>query len=291
MTRWFTAIIAFLALSTCFAQQSADNDEQNWEEKFNQVYKLREDEVLKHIPTPFISERLDYYRQKHPHQAKAMPNEPDYFDFHWRNEKLENWGSGFGSPHTLAGVLNSVLQVSRAEIVGDDELLGTKLPGDWIVRTDSEIEQKLDALVTIMQKATQKQIQFAREQVDRNVIVVSGTFTAETRDEKGTVTSVDLYVGERDPNDRSGGGSGTMEQFIERLSDLVKMPTALETPSRPIGTMSWRIHSTSFLDQPANGRGREERLRELLDHVTEQTGLEFKIEERQVPVWVVTEDK
>jgi hypothetical protein len=187
-------------------------------------------------------------------------------------------------------VLHTVFELPSFEYEGPKGLMSIKLPGDWIVRPDAPIEQKLDALKEIVRKASLKKLRFEQQKVGRNVIVVSGNYTAETRDEKGRMIDINLYVDQRDSDEGGGGGSGTMEKFIQRIGDLASSPIAIETPSRPLGTVSWRTHSSSYLYKQAAGTERDEKLKTMLQHVTEQTGLEFSIEQRDVPVWVVREE-
>jgi hypothetical protein len=269
----------------------AYGEDSDWKEEFNKTYRLEEKEVLKRIAPPFIPERLDYYQHEFSSQAKKIEKPPTYFKFKWRGEKLLNDGYGFIGKKglNLSNVLRSVLKLSYSEFEGDRSLLDIELPGDWIIREDATIEQKLQALADILQQATGKTIAFTQQQLERNVIVVTGNYTAETRDDNRNLIDIHCYSTEKDPDEGSGGGSGTMEEFITRLGDLIGFATSIETPSRPIGTMSWRTHSSSYVHREPAGAERDEKINQLLGNIAQQTGLELKIEQRQVPVWVVTE--
>jgi hypothetical protein len=282
-------MIVILALACV---HRAHGDGQNWEDEFKKVYTLKDNEVIKRIEPPFIPERMDYYQHEFSSQAKTIPRAPTYFRFKWRDGKLKNDGYGFigGKGLSFSRVLNSILDLPLYEFEGDKALLDTTLTGDWIFREEAPIEQKLQAVGDIFKKATGKDLAFTQQPLPRNVIVVSGNYTAETRDADRRMIDIHCYTGEKDPDDGGGGGSGTMDKFITRLGDLTGMATAIETPSRPIGTMSWRTHSSSYLYREPANQERDEKTSELLHHVAEQTGLEFKIEQRQVPVWVVKEE-
>jgi len=289
-TRWVrAALVAISMICVCRAQ---GDEERNWEEEFNKVYRLSEKEVLKRIEPPFIPQRLDYYQQKHSSQAQSIAKPPTYFNFQWRNEKLVDFGLGFLGDGALglSGMLHNILQMPLYEFEGDKELLEMKLPGDWIVRPDAPVEQKLQAAGDILHEATGKNITFTQQELPRNVIVVTGNYSAETRDSDGRIIDIHCYSGQKDPTEGGGGGSGTLEEFMTRLGDLAGSAVAIETPSRPIGTISWRTHRSSYLDREPPGTERDEKINQLLQNVAQQTGLEFKVEERKVPVWVAKED-
>ena len=63
---------------------------------FNQIYGLREDEVIRRVRPPFIEERMEYYRTEMPSQAQNIPRGPDAMMLRWQAGKLKNFGAFFG---------------------------------------------------------------------------------------------------------------------------------------------------------------------------------------------------
>lgn len=79
-----------------------------WRQRFEEVYRLEDNRILKRIAPPFIPERRDYYVNEHSRQASAISTSPDRFIFHW-NGKLKNWGLGFTNKLGLGSILGRVL--------------------------------------------------------------------------------------------------------------------------------------------------------------------------------------
>ncbi len=260
-----------------------------WREKFDQVYRLEDEEVLRRIPPPFIPERMDYYRIENSSQAQQIPKGPDYFCFHWTGQ-LRKWASGFlnGNPLTLAGVLESVLDLENFEFEGPKQLLSAKLAGDWIVNPDVEREKKLEALAGIFEKATKRKIEFVPEKVEREVVVAGGDWTFDCNNGKGTVH---LRADESDPNEGGGGGSGTMDAFFNRLGSLINLRVVDETTTKAPQNFQWRTHHSSYVSRTPAGAQREEKVKKLLEVASEQTGVSFVMEKREVEVWMVREKK
>src|SRR5688500_11369728 len=54
------------------AEPAADEAKPEWRKKFEEVYRLDDDEVVKFIPPPFIPERELYFR----HEYRSGPDTP-----------------------------------------------------------------------------------------------------------------------------------------------------------------------------------------------------------------------
>ena len=148
---------------------------EEWEDKFYDVYKLKEGEVLKRISQPFIPERNDYYKNEHYYQAQTIQDPPDYFQFLW-NGKLNNYGLGFiGGGTKLRDVLR-IMDLNKYDYECSDELLNLNVPGDWILRENSTIEERIKALENILNIELNKHIKFEKKEVEQDVLVAKGTY-------------------------------------------------------------------------------------------------------------------
>ncbi|MFC1738394.1 M56 family metallopeptidase [Planctomycetota bacterium] len=265
----------------------------DWRQKFNEVYRLDEGQVLKRIAPPFIPEREDYYKYEDPYQASLIGDPPDYFTFHWEDGKLKNWGMGFtGGKRPLDSVLRSNLSIETNKYDGPEELLQVQVPGDWIVRKPSTIEERLKALEKILSEEIGRNIRFEKRKIEQEVIVATGDFKFHPPSETYEHDSVHLFTDELDPDEGSGGGTAdSVNGFLGKLGNLIDMTVIDQTtPSEEI-KIPYRHHSSSYLRKVKDETEKKRKLDILLVNLTKQTELQFRIERRPVEIWFVTEAK
>jgi len=283
-SRGWTAglLILFVALIA-----GAEEPVPQWRQKFDEVYRLEENEILKRIEPPFIPERMDYYQTTDRSQAQAIPKGPDYYCFHW-NGSLHTWGMGFVGEGglTLSGVIQSVLDIQPYEFEGPGKLLSTTLKGDWIIKPDALPEEKLEALAAIYQKATNRQIEFQLEKVQRDVIVASGDWTFDTKEGRGQVI---LFADKGDNKTGGGGGSGSMSEFFQRLGSLMNLQVIDETTTKAPQNFQWRTCHSSYVTREKDPEKRARQTVKLLEVASRQTGVKFQRTQREVEVWMVRE--
>ena len=144
------------------------NNSENWQQKFNEVYRLDQGQILKRIAPPFIPERKEFYEQENPMQANAIPKPPAVITFHW-DGSLKIWSMTFISSknNTLGGVLQRSLSINNDQYEGSKQVLDLLVPGDWIVRWPSSEEDRLKALEKILQKELGKNIHFVKRQTNQ----------------------------------------------------------------------------------------------------------------------------
>lgn len=195
-------------------------------ERFAQLYRLDDGQVLKHIAPPLIPERKEYYRNEEASQAEAIPEAPDRFVFHW-DRKLKKGGLTFGKTD-FDSVLRHVLGLASFEYSGPDELLKLDLPGDWIVRNDSPQKAKLRTLEAISKTDLGRSIRFEKHTVEREVIVAKGHFNF--RPPSGTYNDdhVHFFSDKLDANEGAGGGTA---ESIGKLYSLTSRPMSIITSS------------------------------------------------------------
>jgi len=264
-----------------------------WRQRFEEVYRLEDNRILKRIAPPFIPERLEYYNHEESHQAEAIPEPPDYFTFHWENNKLKKWGLGFtGGKRPLDSILRQNLSIEANKFDGPEELLQIEVPGDWIVRKPSTVEKRLRALEKILSEEIRRDILFEKREVELEVVVATGRFKFHPPSETYEHDSVHLYADELDPDEGAGGGTAdSVNDFFLRLGSLVDMPVADHTESSKKIKVPYRHHRTSYLRRIKDKAEKASKLEMLLANLTKQTELQFRIEKRPVEVWFITEQK
>ena len=258
-----------------------------WRQRFNEVYRLEQGQVLKLISPPFIPERRDYYVNELSRQASSIDRSPDRFVFHW-DGKLKRWGYRFGSPD-LNSALSHVFRLKSYEYELPEELLSLQIPGDWIIRDEAPQETKLKALEQLLADELGRYIRFEKRTVEREVIVATGRFRFRPLPEALNDNLVYMFS---DIFDDRGGGGGTAEsvpKFLFAIGDQVGMPVVNKTqPSEEI-SIPYHHHSSSYLRRVKDKTEKAEKLRMMLDNLTKQTELQFEISLQPVEVWFVTE--
>ena len=261
--------------------------------ELERVYGLGKGHVLKRVPRPFVPERMEWYRVENGAQAQAIPRGPDYIVFDWNDGTgLRSWGMGFGfEKMSLRSVLDGALRLKSYEFEGPAELLSLDLAGDWVVRPDADMGDKLLALSRVVKEAHGRTVRFEKRELAREVIVAGGRW--DFRPLKGTYNdkAVHLFVDKQDDSGGAGGGSGDLPAFLRMLGDRVGSAVIDEVEGGRPDMIQWGHHHSSRLTGEAAGPGRLEKLMKLLDAVSKQTGLTLEPARRNVPVWVLVEVK
>ncbi len=281
------------ALPTCKIwdpQRSRDYPMPTWRKKFEEVYRLENGQILKRIAPPFIPERRDYYVNEHSYQASAIPQGPAIMNFSW-DGKLKGEGMGFGGVRDLTEPLD-LFGLQSYEYEGPEELLSLKLPGDWIVRTNTTIEERMAALEQLLAEEIDRKISFEKRMVERKVIVASGEFEFHPLSGTHKDTWLHIYSDELDPDERAGGGTAqTITDLLTTLGNQVGIPVIDETNANKEISMPFGHHRSSYLRKVKDEAEKRRKLEMLLENLTKQTELQFAIEHRPVEVWFVTEQK
>ncbi len=262
----------------------------DWERRFNEVYRLEIDDVMRRIAPPFIPERQTYYKMREPTQAEAIEQPPDYFRFRW-DGGLRRDGYGFrGGDLPLQAVLTRIVKLAPYEFEGADEALNLPVAGDWIVREDTSVDERLAALEAIFAEQFGRDIRFVHETVERDVLVATGRFAFKPLAGTRNDGVVHIYAQSRDPDEQQGwqgGGSGTVDEFIRWMGGRIGRHIINQTTASEGDQLEWENHRDSR--DIARNPGVPGRLKMLLHHLTRQTSLEFRPDRRQQKVWMVVE--
>ena len=187
-------LLAFTVLASTAAQagESIDLDSLPQETReaileFQQIYSLEAGQVLKRVSPPYPPGRVEVYRRKMERQAKLIPEGPDYFIFRFGGEGKATfplrgrlrysqlgWVGDEGKP--VGSLIESFTDISPRNMIGDAELIGTKVAGDWIVRSGAGDEELLTQFAEILRHQCGLPIRFEQAEVKRPVIVVRGEY-------------------------------------------------------------------------------------------------------------------
>jgi hypothetical protein len=256
----------------------------HWRSTFEKLYRLQDNEILKRIPRPFDPSRQKYYQDKRPNASRL----PDMLVFRWDNA-LKHWGEVMGIKGDLRIALSFVIGLKSYEYEISDELLATQLPGDWIIRNEKPVAQKLGALAPILSKALRRSVLFELRNVEREAVVVTGSLNLKPLDEKSK-RRVYLYT---DPNDdrRRGGGGGadSVAELIRVIGDRIKMPMVDKTAPCENVDLTYATLNSSYLRRITDPVEKRNRIRTLLDNVSAQTGLTFELKRQKVDIWFLVD--
>lgn len=279
-----------VTVSVCAARQAPAPDKPYMAE-LQRVYGLRQNELIRHVPRPFIPERMEWYRAENRTQAEAIPRGPDYVAFDWDEKNgLRQRAMGFGFQKLpLRNVLDSVVGLKSYEYEGPADLLSLDFAGDWVVRPGADTGEKLAALARMVKQVHGRDVRFVKRELPREVIVAGGTWKFTPL--QGTYNDkwVHLFADEQDEEEGAGGGSGDLTAFLKMLGDRVGSKVVDEVEGERPTMFTWGHHQSSRLHNMKPGPERLEKLMKLLDVVSKQTGLTLEPARRNVPVWVLLE--
>jgi RNA polymerase sigma factor (sigma-70 family) len=262
-------------------QLSTTSPTDGWQERFNTVYALAADEVVKHVPQPFIPERQMKWDDEQRHQGgrawKLHPQESICFQsdgsqIHWHMVTLS--GGNLSQP------IQDGARLKGWEI--DKSIpLGMAFPGDWVTRKGATAEQMMAALGPMVSRKLGKTVRFERRSAMREAIIVRGTYALVASPAHPDEPDVLQFGGEPRPGERAAH-----EMPIEKLS---------------LGQVFRKIEDNTgkhVIDESASSgvrlRVRDNMIggseRDLLDRLAKQTSLRFDHEPREMMVWFMVDD-
>ncbi|MBL4699850.1 MAG: M56 family metallopeptidase [Phycisphaeraceae bacterium] len=263
----------------------------NWRKRFDQVYRLNDDELIRRIAPPFIPERMDYYNVTSRAQAQAIPRGPNVMTFKWEQGQAQNPGITFGNGIGLSHAFTSVVDLHLYELICDQSILDTKVLGDWIVRPDQSMAMKFAALEKILDEQVNLKIHFEPSNREQDVIVVRGRYKFNSKFKldpsfSSYSASIHIYSDTATTKTMAGGGYGNMDAFLDKLRRRMNIHIVNEMDNDQPTRVSWTNHSDSYYGNM--GANREQKINKTLAHLSEQTSLQFSRERRMMPTWVVT---
>lgn len=253
----------------------------SWRLAFDAAYRLAPGQNVKRVAPPFIPERVPFIT----HLTIHGGNRPN-------TERLTVVDSGPDEPLTgsagdtkLKSILRSLVPSGMPDAAFDcpAELANLKLPGDWVFRETASLEERLEALATMLHDELDVDVAIERKSVPRDAIVVSGRYLFHP------LKAVPAHEGisfTSDPADRTvaGGGDGDFADFVGWLARTFKMHVVDETSDKPAEKITWRQRDSAIHNWQ---RDNPPKLDAVLKLLGEQTSLDFEKAKRDVDVWLV----
>ncbi|MEN6578799.1 MAG: TlpA disulfide reductase family protein [Phycisphaerales bacterium] len=271
-----------------------------WQPRFHEVYRLDEGQIVRHIAPPFIPERTEYFKDKYKNLDLKAVGSPASLDFMIPSRVIFQWDGGLKEAGAMLGkgatdlksILESVFRLKETEYEGPDDLLRLELPGDWILRSDSTLQERFLALEGIIANELGRRVRIEKRPVERSVIVVTGKFCLRSSPSSTEDSLVHVYSAEGEPEP---GGSGrwmpnSIGRFVGMLSHRTKTVVIDRTePAERTDDFCFYEHPSAWLREIEDTEEKERRLRLLLGRLEAQTQLHFEIRMEPLPTWCVTE--
>lgn len=284
----FVATATFSGHAAQAADEEPPKDVQQDVETFEAAYSLGDEELLARIAPPFVPERMVYYRTKHAFQAQAIPRGPDTMVFRWQNNKLKYWLMNFsgGKGTAVRTLLMTLADVYPQEIEGDQQILDTKVPGDFVLRVGQPREQAVAVLEAILRDDVRLPVRLRFRDVKRPVYVLRGEF--EFTPLKDYPDSVQIYGDELVADRGAGEGGGDFSEFVKGVGMWIEQPVVSEVENPP-RTLSWRYHLSSPFTPQQSAVAKNPR--SVLKNLEGQTGLTFAHEVRETRMLFVEREQ
>lgn len=247
-------------------------------DEFHRTYVLDDGEVVKHFAPPFHPGRIVYYHQTQPSSAiRSDRKEPDHYFFRWRKNRLvSNSGATFGVG-TLQVLISLLLDFQRHEMEGDEEMLNSRIRGDWIIREGVPDEKILVGMEKILRSQLRIPAKLSVKELDREVFVAKGDFQLKPI---GDSDRIEVF-GKTLVSKGGGGGSGDLDNFLRGVSRFIRQRVVSGVTRPPEAQVQWHYNARF----PHRKYAHEDRdVTGVLNHLTDQTGLTFTPGVRRVRV-------
>lgn len=259
--------------------------------RFRDAYSLGPDEDLKLMVPPFMPERNTYIAWKRAEEMVRLPElpvtrAPDWMTFKFSNGTLRKDGECYGS-YSLTRTVNA-LGIGRSHLQGADEFVYAAVPGDLVYRPEATRDDKVDELERALRSQLNWDVRLDLRRAERDVLVADGVYEYRGLADYAEwhFNTIEMYGSRKGKT--YGGSTGDIAEFLRELGDFIGTPVVVgkisQAPERVQWSYGWRPrgykHQWAF-PLPAN------EIQLVLRHVTEQTGLTFHTEQRQIQVLFV----
>ncbi|UCG55907.1 MAG: TlpA family protein disulfide reductase [Phycisphaerales bacterium] len=261
-----------------------------WRVRFDEVYRLADGELLRHIPGPYMPERSDFFFYQFSRwgwfsslPTDAMPRIPESAVLIW-DEHANRVEGGMDSGHLTVMDILKQSGFQEREVAGDEKLLNYHLSGDWIKREVPDREILLTAFEEILNSKLGLSVRFRSKHVERDVFIASGTFEFRSLGAGYRDDTIHLFAEEPDPvgEIKGGGGSGDLNHLLDYVGRLGKVRIVNEGEDPNIENLVWRQHSSAGSRRLSSDPALFEK---VLQSVSQQTSLRFEKQRRTERAW------
>jgi hypothetical protein len=286
----FCRACAVIAVVIVTSGQTRPAHDQPWRAKFDEAYGLAKDQAIRHVPPPFIPERIDFYKWAAKSQADAVPEGPASMTVRWSGATPRFGGARFssqGEGMTVRYVLEGVVGLQPHELDGPRDVLEMEMPGDWSIRYRAKQQDMLDGVAKRLREVTARNLSFAREKVTEEIVLVTGTPKPPDDLPAGETWPLQLELGEIEFI-KPAGGAGGLQHLFNTMARATGWPVINESKDMPSNfIVSW---SGGRVTEEENlARIPRDQLDKVLATIAKQTGLELKVEQREIERWKLLE--
>ncbi len=241
-----------------------------WQQRLDAVYGLADGDSLKLVSPPYIPERQFVFQGRGP--GFDQPPKNGIVVFEWQGTAaLNRWSI---SKPTIADIMRLVLRVPSYRYQMDDMDRLRQLPGDWVLRPGATTDELMADLAKILQLRGGWNVKFEKTRVERDLYIARGAFNLDKSlppEKRG----VDLYLDQKKKH--LSMNAGNVDDLLIFTGELMNQEIVNETTT-PRAGMFW----TNYIGAAVTGRFKDV----LLDHIAEQTDIDFHIEKRMTDLWI-----
>jgi RNA polymerase sigma factor (sigma-70 family) len=262
-----------------------------WRPKFDAVYKLDKTEAVRLVPPPFIVERKDFLQSNYHLDPDGLQNgrvntrmapedEPVAFYVLWNEDakQADKIIRSNNHPWGMESLMVNLVGMETWDFVIPHQLGDTRLDGDWLIRKDASMEEKLDALKKIA-AGTPAAFTVEKKKMQRDVIVAKGQY--DKADWKDGVVSIHL-----DEDKNRTRSTGEPKYYFRKLSHMLGRPVINEWKGSDGAAMEFtevNLHINQLEKDAA-----EKKLTDVLGRLEAQMHLKLVPETREMETWVIT---
>jgi RNA polymerase sigma factor (sigma-70 family) len=251
------------------------------------VYKLADGEDLKCFRAPFLPERKAYGILQVGPGAERLYDGYVIQAWRWNGEKLQYpWVEAHndGGNASVIDVIPQLTGVRRCEMEGDGLALveARQIRADFVIREGATQQRIIQQLGVILRGDLKTPVKLNYKEVEREVLVASGTFKTEAP--LGDMQGTPLQLFGTLPIRKGKGlksGSSDYRGMLDQIALLTGRQVINEVKDSQAHGRTW------YEWDPADHLDVKDDMKTLLDRVTAQTGLTFKQEKRRVKVLFV----
>jgi hypothetical protein len=252
-----------------------------WRNRFDEIYGLAPGQDLKRVAPPFVPERKTQFQVDNKDMARMM-GDPDQMWMTYAYNGSVHWQSCTVGRPTIGDALERGVDLRPWEVEAAVDLWKIPFPGDIVTREGSTREQRLSALEPLLTPFFGHEVHFEKKTVTRNVILLGGQYRpVPARNGRGFSPYETVEVGHKGAPGAGVVTSTSFEGFCGALELMLRMRVVDHRASKvPAKMVTYRNNNvtSAVAEDP-------EKLRWLLDDLSRQTSLEFRVEPQQLDVW------